>query len=305
MRSSFSRKADPISNAQQLKSDADKLLQEFEPLMRQFGDVIYTGSYALDLMAWNDIDLYMVPKADLDLETCVADLSAAFAKRKDVEAIRVEKALWKKRPELPKGLFLGIKIASSDYELPWKLDIWIVHEDVILANLKLMSQIREKLTPSKRELILLAKAELIHSGRTPSMSGVRIYEAVLDKDLRSVSEIKRFATQPVPFSDFEKVDIRSGTVVKAEAFPKAKKPAYKVWVDFGEEIGVLQTSAQITQRYTLESLLGRQVAGVVNFGIKNIAGFESQFLLLGFSDLDHKICLATSDPKVPNGRRLH
>ncbi len=78
----------------------------------------------------------------------------------------------------------------------------------------------------------------------------------------------------ISYEEFEKVDFRSGTVTKVEPFPRAKKPAYKVWVDFGSEIGIKQTSAQVTVHYTPESLLGKQVLGCVNLGEKNIAGFK-------------------------------
>ncbi len=108
----------------------------------------------------------------------------------------------------------------------------------------------------------------------------------------------------ISYEAFDKVDLRSGTVVKAEEFPRAKKPAYKVWVDFGADIGIKQTSAQVTVHYTPESLIGRQVAGCVNLGAKNIAGFTSEFLLVGFPDQDGAICLITVDPKVPNGVKL-
>lgn len=108
----------------------------------------------------------------------------------------------------------------------------------------------------------------------------------------------------ISYDDFDKVDFRSGTVVKVEVFARAKKPAYKVWVDFGGEIGVKQTSAQVTVHYTPESLMGRQVVGCVNLGEKNIAGFISQFLLVGFPDNDGAICLITADPVVPNGKKL-
>lgn len=109
----------------------------------------------------------------------------------------------------------------------------------------------------------------------------------------------------ITYEEFERVDLRSGTVVKVEAFPKAKKPAYKVWVDFGPEIGVLQTSAQVTVHYTPETLVGRSVVGCVNLGEKNIAGFVSQFLLVGFADEQSGICLVTVNPRVPNGKKLH
>lgn len=109
----------------------------------------------------------------------------------------------------------------------------------------------------------------------------------------------------ISYEEFEKVDLRSGTIVKAELFLRAKKPAYKVWVDFGSDIGILQTSAQITVHYTLEALIGRMVIGCINLGEKNIAGFTSQFLLLGFSDRNNAICLATIDPLVANGEKMH
>ncbi len=108
----------------------------------------------------------------------------------------------------------------------------------------------------------------------------------------------------ITYEDFDKVDIRSGTIVKAETFPQARKPAYKVWVDFGPEFGIKQTSAQVTAHYTTESLIGRQVAGVMNLGPKNIGGFISEFLMVGFPDADNKVCLISIAPTVPNGKKL-
>jgi tRNA-binding protein len=108
----------------------------------------------------------------------------------------------------------------------------------------------------------------------------------------------------ITYDDFERVDLRSGTIVKVEEFPRAQKPAYKVWADFGPEIGVLQTSAQVTVHYTPETLMGRSIVGCVNLGAKNIAGFLSQFLLVGFADDKGAICLVTVDPNAPNGKKL-
>ena len=109
---------------------------------------------------------------------------------------------------------------------------------------------------------------------------------------------------PISYEEFEKVDLRSGAVTKVEPFPRAKKPAYKVWVDFGSEIGVKQTSAQVTVHYAPESLVGRQVVGCVNLGDKNIAGFTSEFLLVGFPDNNGAICLVTVDPRVSDGKKM-
>jgi tRNA-binding protein len=107
----------------------------------------------------------------------------------------------------------------------------------------------------------------------------------------------------ITYEEFDQLDLRSGTIIKAEEFPRARKPSLKVWADFGFEIGVLQTSAQITGHYTPQQLVGRSVVGCVNLGEKNIAGFLSQFLLVGFPDEMGKICLLTIDPSVPNGQK--
>jgi tRNA-binding protein len=102
----------------------------------------------------------------------------------------------------------------------------------------------------------------------------------------------------IKYDIFEQVNLRSGTIVKIEEFPQAKKLAYKVWADFGDKIGILKTSAQVTKHYTPETLIGRQIVGCVNLGEKNIAGFISQFLLVGFTDQQGDICLITVDPRV-------
>ncbi len=110
--------------------------------------------------------------------------------------------------------------------------------------------------------------------------------------------------QIITYEEFERVELRSGTIVKVEEFPRAKKPAFKIWADFGNEIGILQTSAQVTVHYTLETLVGKQIVGCVNLGEKNIAGFLSQFLLVGFADEKGSICLITVNPKAPNGKKM-
>ena len=107
----------------------------------------------------------------------------------------------------------------------------------------------------------------------------------------------------INWSDFEQVELRVGTVVKVESFEKTKKPALKVWVDFGV-FGILQTSAQITAYYTAETLVGRQVVGCINLGEKNIAGFVSQFLLIGAPDASGAIRLIGFDGYIPNGNKL-
>ncbi|MBI2233685.1 MAG: tRNA-binding protein [Micavibrio aeruginosavorus] len=108
----------------------------------------------------------------------------------------------------------------------------------------------------------------------------------------------------IDYSDFEKVDIRVGTVVKVEPFPEARKPAFKLHVDFGPAIGVRKTSAQVTVHYTPETLTGRQVAAVVNFPPRQIGKFMSEILVLGFPDENGAVVLIHPDLPVPNGGKL-
>ena len=109
----------------------------------------------------------------------------------------------------------------------------------------------------------------------------------------------------ITFDEFLKVDIRVGTVLRAEPFPEARKPAIKMWIDFGPEIGERKTSAQVTVHYTPESLIGRQVMGVVNFPPRQIGKFMSEVLVLGTEDADGAIVLLAPGQSVPNGGRMH
>lgn len=111
-------------------------------------------------------------------------------------------------------------------------------------------------------------------------------------------------TDTISWDDFQKVELKIGTVVRAEEFLEARKPAYKVWVDFGGDLGVKKTSAQITVHYKPEELIGKQVVGVVNFPPMQIGPIKSEFLLTGFHDEDGAVVLAQPERDVPNGARL-
>ncbi len=110
--------------------------------------------------------------------------------------------------------------------------------------------------------------------------------------------------EKINWDEFTKVELRAGTIVEVRDFPEARKPAYQIFADFGTEIGVLQSSAQITRLYSRESLVGRQIIGVVNFPEKQVGPFVSQFLVTGFGGKDGEVVLAVPERPVKNGAKL-
>lgn len=109
----------------------------------------------------------------------------------------------------------------------------------------------------------------------------------------------------ISYEDFTKVDVRVGTIVNAEAFPEARRPALKLFIDFGTDVGMKKTSAQITHLYKKEDLIGKQVLAVVNFPPKQIGSFMSEVLVLGLSNENNEIVLVEPESRVPNGQRMH
>ena len=108
----------------------------------------------------------------------------------------------------------------------------------------------------------------------------------------------------ITYQDFEKVDVRAGEILEVEDFPEARKPMYKITVDFGLEIGIKKSSGQFTQHYTKEELVGKMIIGVINFLPKKIGSFVSEFLTLGLADQEDKVVLLFPDKKVPKGSKM-
>ena len=108
----------------------------------------------------------------------------------------------------------------------------------------------------------------------------------------------------IGWKEFEEIELRAGTIIEAEDFPEARKPAYKLKIDFGEEIGIRKSSAQITHYYTKEELIGKQILGVINFPRKQIGPFISECLVTGFYDDQRKVVLAVPDKEISKGSKL-
>lgn len=108
----------------------------------------------------------------------------------------------------------------------------------------------------------------------------------------------------ITWDEFVKVELRAGTIVKVEDFPEARTPAYKVWADFGPDVGIKKSSAQITALYGKDDLVGRQIVGVINFPARQIGPFRSEFLLTGFYRNDQEVVLAVPESPVQNGAKL-
>jgi len=132
------------------------------------------------------------------------------------------------------------------------------------------------------------------------MQRSRYGSAVLSCRVRGAED----SMEQICWNDFDKVQLRAGTIRRAEPFPEARKPAYRLWVDFGPEIGTLRSSAQITAHYTPQQLEGRQIVAVVNFPPKQIGPFMSECLVTGFADHEGGIVLIAPDAPVPDGARL-
>jgi tRNA-binding protein len=116
--------------------------------------------------------------------------------------------------------------------------------------------------------------------------------------------LKWFKVSEITYDDFRKVDVRVGTIMEAEDFPETRKPSYKLKIDFGSEIGVKKTSAQITELYSKKELIGKQVLAVINFPAKQIANFMSECLVLGL-DTDKGVALIQPERKIENGKRMY
>ncbi len=189
------------NKAKKLRDEASQIIEDFGILaaLSQYGRVTLTGSLALDLMAWNDVDLIVGLDDGIDPATAIAGLAYDFIQIPEAEVVRFERNFHKKRPELPQGDYLQLKLAVGDYKLPWKFDIWFLSDEEISSNRKYMEKLKKALTPEKRELILeLKEAVMLPSGRTPSLSGHWIYDAVLFQNMTGKQAILDYLSEKLP-----------------------------------------------------------------------------------------------------------
>lgn len=180
--------------ARELKREADHLLFDLgvEDTLKKYGPVIYSGSYALDLMAWRDIDLYLNLDDDPEPIETLCKLVRDFSIRDDALRVVIQHKTHLKYPAFPVGICLGIKL-GSDWSKFWKLDIWVVSNAVREQNKANLQQVLDTLTPETKELILDMKQKLMTpAGRTPSMSGYFLYQAVLHEGLRDENKIRSY-----------------------------------------------------------------------------------------------------------------
>lgn len=180
--------------AKMLKEEGQELLSStgLASLLNQYGHVFHTGSFALNLMAWPDIDLYLVPTKWPLGRPQLSLLLSALSSFENLLQIKVEMPGMHNNHFLPKGIYIGLKLRYGNWRLPWKFDIWIVEEAFVNEKVLWLNNTLEKLNQVNRAVILEQKHRFITTaGRTPSFSGYYIYEAVLDKSFHCPDKIKQ------------------------------------------------------------------------------------------------------------------
>lgn len=223
----------------------------------------------------------------------------------DINGVRFECGLM---PEKGKWLFLVSKklqklcgLSPGDIA---KISFDVADSDAVLVPSELQAaidcndaarEIWEGWTSGKKR----ASALRVSSVKTPE-----IRERRVDEVIAVLLAERSLQTGIITWQDFQRVDLRAGTIIAVEDFPQARKPAYKVTVDFGARIGIKKSSAQITANYAASELIGRQIIGVINFEAKQIGPFLSEFLIVGFYREDGSVILAVPDQTVPDGAKL-
>jgi hypothetical protein len=182
----------PVKIAERLHHAAENILASgLRELLQSYGQVQPSGSYYLDLMAWPDIDIYLPLEETTSFYTRFLDLGPQLARIYPIVMLNFRDYQRYPSPELPPGLYWGVRLEEAG--LRWKLDIWALAPEFIAAKQAELDRFRGMLTPEKRELILEIKQALItHEGRTPSFSGYNIYQAVLEKGLVELDEVKAY-----------------------------------------------------------------------------------------------------------------
>jgi len=181
-----------VQKSKNLRSNANNFLEKksFHCLLSKYGEVVYTGSYETDLMVWPDIDIQLIIPPEHSKLDQIMRLSHDLLNDSDVQNIKLINFYLTKKPGMPDGIYLGAKIKDRDSNISWKIDIWALEPESLKENIKFTKNIKNKLTPELKELIIKWKYELMgDDDRVPQFGSYYLYKAILDENLRNKEEI--------------------------------------------------------------------------------------------------------------------
>lgn len=187
--------SEQLESSKKLLNQANKFLQtkHFENILSKYGQVVYTGSYAADLMVWPDIDVQLILPDEQDKIDAILNVSKILLNDPDVKDVKLINFAKRKKPGMPCGMYVGVKIKDSDSMLEWKIDIWALEHDHYARDLEFHKSIMQKLTPELKEILIAWKYRLMgDNDRVPQLGSYYLYQAVLFEGLTEEKLIEQF-----------------------------------------------------------------------------------------------------------------